>query len=644
MTKSNETSNNAKAEMNSPIDIIKKDFLLNYLPAIMPEIKEKAQFGNPLIKPFPHDVKMPYIKKQIFAYDKNTYKYTIGYDKKGKTFFVSIEKILNADLDKIKSCKIINNNKTVTPSIANIQLLFNLNNGGISEPVVLDNRAKSYHRDFDLAANKSNNGIISNFDDESFLLFMEKINEQAQETILSFTNPGRVNYNNINGRLYSNAYMENGEIISANEYGEVKIGDKLFTLDNTKKMELPKLYTGEYDVKNELYALLKQTEEVYKGKIEPFLCLGAAVMCVYLEEIWDNLAGFPIVYLQGATKQGKSLVQGIISNMYGYTKKQMSTASSTDISILNDCHNFNSIALCINDYDYFQAQSNKFENNVVHLYETGIRKRMKNAFEYNIQPVSSTAIYSSNYMPCVKPKIFNRLLPLYFPENGLDTQYITAKYVNNPKRSKILAEIQKFGWEKVLKLIEGTENFILSFNIFPNKDRESNNVAIAYAGLCLLENISEYKLPNQEELLMEYCQWYQDMIEKTESPVDAFINALPTLFHKKLLKKNINFKIDFIEGRVIFTFDTQTCIMLYNSYFSQEGNFGSRINAKTFAYDLKASKYYIDRTTVSYQGKRQASSTILDITDNANGKCFYYNIIGGVEAVAFSDIPYKKQK
>ncbi|MGN1270417.1 MAG: hypothetical protein ACI4UX_00220, partial [Clostridia bacterium] len=82
------------------------------------------------------------------------------------------------------------------------------------------------------------------------------------------------------------------------------------------------------------------------------------------------------------------------------------------------------------------------------------------------------------------------------------------------RRSRILAEVQKYSWEKVLTLIEGAEKAILDWGIFPSKDRESNNVSIALAGLSLLEVISGYKFPNRDELLYEYCQWYQNLLDK----------------------------------------------------------------------------------------------------------------------------------
>ena len=94
-----------------------------------------------------------------------------------------------------------------------------------------------------------------------------------------------------------------------------------------------------------------------------------------------------------------------------------------------------------------------------------------------------------------------------------------------------------------------------------------------------------------------------------------------------------------IKGRIIFTCNTQECIKLYNSFFMQDGNYQLKLNSKTFAYDLKASKYFVVRTNQKYKGG-QANSAILDITDNLSSKYFYYLVTGNREAV-FSDEPYK---
>lgn len=632
--------NNINSEIKSPIDLLKKDFK-DFISEQLPLVSNKLKIGQTMTITIPENVKPPLNNRVLLANDKGFY-YSENLFSKDKNL-LKITMTLNAKLVKIKPYIKVHNNKTNNPTRALIHLIFETDIGELTEPVILDEKAKSNYKEFNIALNRVCNRILAKFDENSFLLFMEYLNEQEQHTIYALVNPGKVLFKNLSGRLYENAYADEGDIILANEYGEVKIDDKYLTLDKSKLANLPKLYTGEYNVKEELFKLMSQTDKIYKGKIEPFICLGTAVMCIYLEEIWENLAGFPIIYLQGHTKQGKSLIQGVVMNIYGYGKKQIATGNSTDNAIAMKCHSLNSVPICINDYDGYKAQSSSFENNIVHFYESGIREKMYNGKDFNLQPISSTAIYSSNYMPCVKEKIFNRLLPLYFPDNGLDTQEITNSYVNDIKRSRILIEVQKYGWEKISNLIEKTEKFILNLNVFKAKDRESNNIAIALSGILILEVISGYKIKDRDELVKEYCQWYRDFIEKSVTVVDQFLNSLQTLYYKKYLKLNHNFKLELIDGRIIFSFATQECIQLYNSFFSQEGFVSQCINARNFAYDLKASPYFVGRETKSYRGGKQASSTILDITDSINGKYFYYAVTGAID-VAFSEELYKKKK
>ena len=617
-------------KITNPLELVKMDFS-EYLSKLSKDIPSKVSFGNPYIKNIPDNVNAPKLNKAIFYVANGTYLYNV-YSKKGEKK-IEIQKLINAIPKIVKYYHKIYNNKSVEPPEANIQLIFELETHEDSEPVILNDKAKSDYKAFNTALNKSNNRIITKLDETSFFMFRDVLNKITPTTALCFTNAGRVNYKDfVNGRLYSNGYIESDKIIPANDYGEIDTGNVYITLDKSKLAVLPELYLGDYNVKTELYKLLSQTEKIYKGRIEPFLCLGTAIMCIFLEEIWNELTGFPVVYLQGHTKQGKSLIQGIVANLFGYNKKYISNGNSTDNAIAMKCYCSNSIPVCINDYDYFKSQSNHFENNIVHFYEAGVREKMKNGIEFNLQPVSSTAIYSSNYLPAVKPKIFNRLLPLYFPDNGLEPAAITKDYVNDIRRSRILAEVHKFNWEKISNLIEKTEKFILSFNIFKSKDRESNNIAIAYAGLSLLEYIADYKLPEQEKLLFEYCEWYQNLFTQSISPVDVFLNTLPNLYHKKLLKRNIHFKLELIEGRVIFAFNTQECIKIFNLYCMQDDVDIKPIDTKTFAQDLNASKYFIKRVNKSYQHKKQASSTILDITDSQNGKSFYYGVTGDTNA------------
>lgn len=215
---------------------------------------------------------------------------------KRKVLCINISKCINASLLDVKFYQKIYNNKSVKPLEAKINLIFKLENGEISKLVVLDESAKTDIKAFYVALGKGNNPLIAKFNETSFYMFRELINQQTSANVLSFVNAGRRNYENFQGRLAKNAYMENGKIFPANEYGEVKIGKDFIKLDNSHLAILPQIYTGSYDIKSELYKLLSQTEEIYKGRIEPFLCLGTVVLCMFLEEIWNERAGFPVLY------------------------------------------------------------------------------------------------------------------------------------------------------------------------------------------------------------------------------------------------------------------------------------------------------------------------------------------------------------
>ena len=306
-------------KITNPLELVKMDFS-EYLSKLSKDIPSKVSLGNPYIKNLPDNVNAPKLNKAIFYVANGTYFYNV-YSKKGEKK-IEIQKLINAIPKIVKYYHKIYNNKSVEPPEANIQLIFELENHEDSEPVMLNDKAKSDYKAFNTALNKSNNRIIAKFDDTSFFMFRNELNKITPTTAFCFTNAGRVNYEDfVNGRLYSNGYIESDKIIPANDYGEIDTGNVYITLDKSKLAVLPELYLGDYDVKPELHKLFSQTKKIYKGRIEPFLCLGTAIMCISLEEIWNELTGFPVVYLQGHTKQGKSLIQGIVANIYGYNKK-----------------------------------------------------------------------------------------------------------------------------------------------------------------------------------------------------------------------------------------------------------------------------------------------------------------------------------
>lgn len=608
------TQNNKVKAVKSPLSLAKKAFF-TWLEEIKPGIPKYVHFGTDWSIKLPNNIAEPDIKKGIFFYENCTYGCSQIYVGKSKTPTVIIKKLINGIPIKVDIRLLVSNNRTEEKPVATISVVFKLYNGNVSKPILLDNKGKTKFSDFVLAANKSNNRLQFNLDDESFILLMENINRQKEKTTLVFKNAGNVKYAPFDGRLYKNCYVDRNGIAEADEDGTVHVNDVAIKLDDSYKDKLPMLYLGEVDVKNLLYEFFKQTERVYKNRLDVFLALGASAMTIFIDDIWQKCPGFPVIYLYGATKQGKSILQGIVSNLFGYSNKNVSMGNSTDNAIAMKCHRANAIPVLINDFDYYKSQGVAFENNIVQFYEGGVREKMYDGSIMNRMPINTTAIFSSNYLPCDKPKVFNRVLPIYFPENGIDTAFINDNFVNDERRSRVIAELMRFSINDVLAKIKDVENWLLQAKIFSSKDRESNNVAIAYVGLLLLETISGYTISEKESKLKDYCEWYSNLFASENTPVERFIKALPTLVNKSKMKKGIHYHAEMKDGKFLFTFDFANCINLYND--SLEGDFTRFIDKRMFGADLKNSRYFVSRGNHRFSNsKGQGYSYTLDLTSH----------------------------
>lgn len=608
----NEQQSNIKA-VTTPLIFAKKDFS-EFLEEEKKNVPEKAQFGSDYITKIPSNVNEPLLKKELFFLNNATYCYSVV---KKKSTFLTVKKIANCIPHKVDLQMLISNNRTQEKPVATIGIVFQLESGELSKPVMLDSGAKSRYANFVLAVNKSNNRLSFNLDDESFLLLMEKINQQKAETTFILKNAGKVKFLGLEGRAYSNAYVDKNVVIPANEDGLIKVGGHLITLDDSVRDRLPEFCLEDIDVKLLLNNFFTKAEKIYKGRLDVLLAIGASVMTVFLDEIWEKRAGFPICYLYGATKQGKSILQGIISNIFGYSNKNVSMGNSTDNAIAMKCHRANAIPILINDFDVYKAQGNAFENNIVQFYEGGVREKMYDGSVMNRMPINTTANFSSNYMPANKPKIFNRLLTIYFPENGIAKECIDDKFVNDRSRSRIIAEMLKYDTKYVLEFIDEIEKWILQSKFLISKDRESNNIAIAYTGLLLLEQIAGYKLEEQEEKLQEYCKWYETLFETENEPIERFLRAFPKLINSAKFKKGVHYHTEIKDMKFLLTFDFANCIAIYNEEFVSNGEFSKYIDRRTFGADIKNSVYFVARRNHRFNNaKGQAYAYTLDVTSN----------------------------
>ena len=150
--------------VKTPLEFAKKDFAA-WLESIKSGVPKYSHFGTNWSIKLPKDVAEPDIKKEIFFYENCTYCYSQIYVGKDKTPTVVIKKLVNGIPFKVDLQLLISNNRTEEKPVATICIVFKLNNGKLSKPILLDSRAKTKYNDFVHATNKSNNRLQFNLDD-----------------------------------------------------------------------------------------------------------------------------------------------------------------------------------------------------------------------------------------------------------------------------------------------------------------------------------------------------------------------------------------------------------------------------------------------------------------------------------------------
>jgi hypothetical protein len=198
-----------------------------------------------------------------------------------------------------------------------------------------------------------------------------------------------------------------------------------------------------------------------------------------------------------------------------------------------------------------------------------------------------------------------------------------AEYYNEPHYlSKIVPELLKFNFDDILRTINEAGAYFAK-HLEVEESRESHNVAIAYAGLMLLEQLGGYTIANKDQKVMEYFEWYLGQFKELEEPVDAFLNHLPILLEDQLIRFTEHIWLQKeLGGASTLVIRTQACLDKFNSYI---GRIYSEkfIQPKEFELSVKGSPYYIETKNKRYKTRSRritpvASSTFLNVTEHPN--------------------------
>ncbi len=605
-------------EINNPLDLLKRSYREFALAEL--EKRDDKALKEPIIRSIPDDIDKKSIQNDLIEYNNSTFEFKVT--GKGEKLLI-IKRVLNAVIDKVTKLKSYANNKTNKPGTAVIELLALTDKGTLTSSFCLKGKAKCRFTDFAETLCNASNYLIADGDDKTVKLFRELINKQCTDTVTLLTNSGSIEFEDLPGRIYENCYTDGFNTYWSDENGVIELptGKKVM-LDKETGSNLPVLYQEYIDISSCVSQLLSSMDKAFNGAIGPFLALGLGVMGIFTEKLWENTCGFPTGFLYGKSKQGKGTIQNLVNYIYGFDKTFLAMGNSTYRSINRKCNAYNSCLIHLNDMTSKAIRTEGFENNIVQSYENVVREKMQDGNKFNNLPQCSAMFVSSNYLPVQKEKMLNRILPIYFEPNMYNPKEM-AEYYKEPRYlSKILPELLKYNFDDVLMMInESSTYFAKCLDV--EESRESHNVAIAYTGLRLLEQLGNYEIFDKNTKVIEYFEWYLGQFKELEEPIDAFLNHLPILLEEQLIRFEEHIWLQkHAGGCSTLTIRTQTCLDKFNSYIGRIYS-DKFILPKEFSLSVKASPYYIKTENKRYKTSSKripavASSTFLDVTTFQN--------------------------
>lgn len=606
-----------KNEINNPAEILFRSFE----EIAKEKVKESGiTQDNPIYLPIPDDADWATSRFGIFEYKNQTIQYQTC---NGDTIQICI--ILNGIFDVVQKLKDYPNNRTENYGEAVVKVQVRTDKGTLTSPFELDAKAKSSAKDFKACLNKASNYLIFKGNDKTLDTIRILLNKKCQDTIYCLSNAGKICFDEFEGRLYKNAYADTYKTIFADENGVIVLPNgKKVMLKNNYGNQLPILTTEIYDdfmPFEVIQHLLYNTETAFKGQIQALLALGLGLMGAYADKLWQENIGFPVGFLYGPSKQGKSTLTSIISYIYGFDKNFIAMGNSTTRAIDRKANLYNNCILPFDDISASALLREYYENLIVEINENKLREKLKSGSDFNLLPVCSPIIFSSNYFPVQKEKMLNRMLPLEFLRNGYDPAHMSMYYKNPRFLSATLPEIlSQYSWEKVHQMIEEQNNWLAhSAGVMPS--RESYCVAVAYVGLLILIEYGSVQLEDVESRVLEYFDWYLQQFKELEEPIDALLNHFPELMDEGIFKVEEEVTLKESDNQVLLILRTQQCLDKFNAYIGRLYH-EKFINSKEFMKSVKDSPYFVETKNARFKPKSKrippvAKSLYLNIKEHA---------------------------
>lgn len=382
------------------------------------------------------------------------------------------------------------------------------------------------------------------FNDKQFAQIFDSLyKENTLDKIYRHSLPGRI-ANDI--FLYQDAAVEihTGKVYTKSG-DTIKLNDgKSIILDSEISNSPILKHSEEYTCKQIAEKLIESMLKGYCNSAQPFLVFGVASMSVFRDLFKEITGGFPIPYLYGPTQGGKTNLLNTICYMYGFDKTYISSGSSTVNATWKNLSKRSRIPVILDEVLTYTRYADPFENLIKCGYDCKKRERMFNGQKEDNQPVNATLILSSNHTPPQKEEVLNRLVygefdpRLFNVAEVIDFNGIRDKYLSN-----LLIAFLSLSEDTLNQYFNDSKSEI-GEKYAQLRERDKNNMAIAFTGIKALFNIAEMVIPTElQENIDKYFAGYEKIYD-VKTALDKFISYLPLLRSEMKIKGFEDYKVE----------------------------------------------------------------------------------------------------
>ena len=292
-----------------------------------------------------------------------------------------------------------------------------------------------------------------------------------------------------------------------------------------------------------LITLLYNITKTYNYRINPIMVISLALTAPFATLIFNKFKGYPIGYLEGATKTGKSNVLRLIACLFGFDNSHIRSGNDTALNILFNLQQNACIPALINEI------GDKLRNNLNELiikpvYDRTPRRRMKRSGdEEAMTAINSTLIFNTNSAINKEPSISNRLMQTFWEAGTFNV--VEAKRYNQYAQYLSIIIPHIVTTIPVSDVISMINNNYEQLSIIKD-ERSRVNLAITLTGFnIMLKVINLPDVINTEMFkseLDDFLVKYEELTQENEA--EKFIAVIRELIKGQFpkLKASIDYK------------------------------------------------------------------------------------------------------